>query len=949
MKRHNFLIVGLLVVGLVGCQTATTTDTGTAGLAIEFEKYELDNGLEVVLHHDASDPIVAVALLYHVGSAREQPGRTGFAHLFEHLLFQSSENLGEGVFINAIPALGGTFNGGTSSDTTIYYESVPKDALERVLWMESDRLGFFINTVTEPRLENEKQIVKNEKRQGVDNVPYGHNNSVIDSTMFPADHPYNWQVIGSLEDLQAATLDDVREFYATYYGPQNVTLVIAGDFEDEEAKAMVERYFGEIPAGDEVPAREAPPVMLAASANLYHEDNFAQMPLLTMAWPTVEMFSADSYALDALAQLLASGKKSPFYKVVVEEKQLAPAVSARQISRELGGKFQLSARAFPGTDLDDLKASFDEAFARFENEGVNTEDLDRIKAGLETGFYNGISSVMGKAFQLSQYNTFAGDPGFVTRDLENTLAVSADDVMRVYDTYIKGHNYVATSFVPQGQVELALADARPADVFVEEIVAGAEAQVGDLSGMGEFERTPSAIDRTVAPPLGAAPSSTTRDIWTAELANGMKVLGISHDELPLIQFSIRLHGGMLLDDPAKVGVANLVTDLLMEGTANRTPEELEEAIDQLGASLNMTASSQWITVTGNTLVRNYPAVMELVEEILLEPRWDEQQFALAKERTLSNIRQSAANPNAIATRAYNRLIYGEGNILANSVSGDEASVESITIDDLKAYYAANFSPSVATVHVAGDIGRDAVVASLAGLEERWQARPVTIPEPEFPESTTNAKVYFIDVPGAPQSVFRVGSLAMSQTDPDYYPAVVMNHQLGGGITGRFFQILRIQNGYTYGAGSRFSGTSLPGPFTATTSVRANVTNESAVLIQEILADYADSYSEEDLTATKDAIIRGNFLNYETLGGLRNMLQNISAYDLPMDYVRQREQIAGNMTVPVIQELAAQYADPDKMVYLVVGDAATQMSNLEGLGYGAPILLDRDGKPVDGGQ
>jgi len=947
MRLRNLFAVALLIVPLAGCQDTPTIDTGN--LSISYEKYELDNGLEVVLHHDTSDPIVAIALLYHVGSAREIPGRTGFAHLFEHLLFQSSENLGEGAFINAIPALGGTFNGGTANDMTIYFESVPKDALERVLWMESDRLGFFINTVTEPRLENEKQIVKNEKRQGVDNVPYGHNSSVIDSTLFPPDHPYNWQVIGSLEDLQAATLDDVREFYATYYGPQNVTLVIAGDFDTAEAKAMVEKYFGEIPAGDKVPALGTLPVTLAETASLYHEDNFAQLPLLTMAWPTAEMFSADSYALDALAELLASGKKSPFYKVVVEEMQLAPAVRASQDSRELTGKFQLSARAFADTDLDDLKAAFDEAFARFEQEGVSEQDLDRIKAGLETGFYNGISSVLGKAFQLSQYNTFAGDPGFVTRDLENTLAVTTDDVLRVYATYIKGQHYVATSFVPQGQLDLTLADARQAEVFMEEIVGGAEAAVGDLSGMGEFEKTPSAIDRSIAPALGAAPASSTREVWTAELDNGMRAFGIVDDELPLIRFSIRLHGGMLLDDPAKVGVANLITDMLMEGTANRTPEELEEAIDQLGASLNMFTSSQWITISGNTLARNYGAVMELVEEILLEPRWDEQQFALAKERTLSNIRQSAANPNAIATRAYNRLIYGEDNILANSISGDAASVETITIDDLKAYYDANLSPSVATMHVVGDISRDTVIASLAGLEERWEAHHVTIPEPVFPQDAGRAKVYFVDVPNAPQSVFRVGSLAMPQTDPDYYPAVVMNHQLGGGITGRFFQILRIENGYTYGASSRFSGTSLPGPFTASTSVRANVTQESAVLIKEILADYVDSYTEEDLTATKDAMIRGNFVSYEPLGALLSMLQNISAYGLPVDYVRQREQIVSNMTISVIQELAAQYADPDKMVFLVVGDAATQMSKLEELGYGAPIPLGRDGKPVEGGR
>lgn len=951
---QNSSIILLLLV-LISCQPETSTplepETSppqteeTTGLSIPFEKYQLDNGLEVVMHQDHSDPIAAIALLYHVGSARELPGRTGFAHLFEHLLFQSSENLEDGAFISGIPALGGTFNGGTSNDMTIYFEAVPNDALERVLWMESDRLGYFINTVTQPRLENEKQIVKNEKRQGVDNVPYGHTSSVIDSNLFPESHPYNWQVIGSLADLQATTLEDVRGFYETYYGPQNVTLVISGDIDIDDTKALVERYFGEIPAGAEIAAIAVPDVVLSETQSYFHEDNFAQLAELTLTWPTVENFHPDSYALTVLGQLLSDGKTSPFYKEIVEEQQLAASVSSRQDSRELAGKFQLSSRAFPDVDLDDMNAAFNQAFARFESEGIKQTDLERIKTGLETAFYQGISGVMGKAFQLAQYNTFAGDPGFLTEDLNNSLDVSIDDVMRVYEQYVKDRNHIATSFVPQGQLELARSDAVVADVFLEEIITGAEIDAGDLTVVNDFVRTPSLIDRSQAPNLGTAPSSSTPEVWTESLENGMELLGITQSELPLVTFTLRLEGGMLLDDPDKIGVANLTARMLLEGTATRTPAELEEAIRQLGATINVSASAESITLFATTLVRNYPAVLELVREILLEPRWDETRFDLVQESTLSRIRQNSANPNAIASTVFKRLVYGPDNILANNISGDEESVTAITIEDLKAYYSNQFSPSVATLHVVGDIDSSSVVASLADLTQQWSARPVAVPQPQFQSSTARAGLYVVDVPGAPQSVIRVGYMAMPQTDPDYYPAEIMNHQLGGGITGRLFQVLRIQNGYTYGAGSSFSGTLLPGPYTVSTSVRANVTLESMDLIKDILENYGETYSEVDLLETKNAMIRRNFVNLETPNAQLGMLQNMGSYDLPSDYVSQREAIVAGMSVSSVQSLASEYLAPDQMTYVVVGDAATQLPRLAELGYGEPVLVDREGNPL----
>ena len=404
------LTLALTTVSLFGQKTSS--------FKIDYEKFTLPNGLDVIFHVDRSDPVVAVNLTAHVGSAREKPGRTGFAHLFEHLLFLDSENLGKGGLDRLSTRIGGSgANGSTTRDRTNYLQTVPKDALEKMLWAEADKLGWFINTVTEEVVATEKQVVKNEKRQGVDNSPYGHTSYVIDKAACPSDHPYNWQVIGSLEDLEAAKLADVKEFYRKWYVPNNVTLVVAGDFDPAQAKKWVEKYFGEIKRGPDVEPLKKGPCMIPSNIRLYHEDNFARLPELTYAWATVERYHPDSYALGILANYLTRGKRAPFYKVIVEDKKLAPSVSMFNSSQELAGRVQLSVRAFADKDLDDVSAAIAEAFAKFEKDGISEGDLNRIKAGQETSFYNGLSSVLGKSNQLAEGNIYAGDPAIVQKEI----------------------------------------------------------------------------------------------------------------------------------------------------------------------------------------------------------------------------------------------------------------------------------------------------------------------------------------------------------------------------------------------------------------------------------------------------------------------------------------------------------------------------------------------------
>lgn len=935
----------LASLALTGLPLANAQNVAGSSFKVEYEKYKLENGLEIVLHQDHSDPIVSVAILYHVGSSREKTGKTGFAHFFEHMLFQNSENVGKGEFFRKIDDLGGTFNGGTWNDGTVYYEVVPNDALEKILWMESDRMGFLINTVTQLALEREKDIVINEKRQRVDNQPYGHTGYVIDKNLYGDGHPYSWQVIGSMDDIKAATLDDVREFYDNYYGVNNATMVIAGDFNPEEVKILINKYFGEFKPRKKPEAFKPMPVKLTESKIFYHEDNFARLPELTVIYPSVKNYHPDSYALEILADLLADGKKAPLYKEIVEKRKLAPRISVYNNPMELAGKFHIGVRAFEGVNLNDVQAAINEGFRQFELNGFNDSDLQRIKNLRETSFYNSISSLLGKSFQLSQANVFGGEPSRMMDDVRLLNAVTRADIMRVYEKYLKNANFLATSFVPKGKPELALTGSLKAEIIEESIEETGSQAEGIEEADETYPRTPSAIDRSIEPPLGAEPLLNSPQIYTHKFANGMQVYGIESTELPLVQFSIRLKGGQLLDNPAKPGVARLLSEMLMEGTAKRTPEELEEAIGQLGASVNVSASSEFINISANCLARNYDAVKALVEEILLEPRWDAVEFERIRQATLGTIAQRDANPNAIAGNVFYKIIYGNDHILSRPITGDEASVNAITIDDLKAFYKTAFSPSVASVHIAGDIKQERAVESMKMLAEKWKSIDVVFPEYEFPKETSATRLYFVDIPDAKQSVIMAGSLAIPRNHPDFFPASFVNYKLGDGSGSKLFSILRLEKGYTYGAYSFFMPRAVAGPFIASSSVQSMFTLESVRLFDEILTAYGKEYSAEDLETTRNAMIRSNAGKFETINSLMGMLSEISTYDLPVDYVKQEEKIAGKISLEEAKTIYDKYIRADKMVYVVVGDARTQFERLKEAGLGIPVLIDKDGNSV----
>lgn len=926
---------------------AETTSIETADTGLNIEKYQLKNGLDVILHQDKSDPVVAAAIVYHVGSNRELPGKTGFAHFFEHMLFQDSENVGAGNFIKNIGNMGGTLNGGTWQDGTIYYEVVPNDGLEQLLWMESDRMGFFINTVTKKGLENEKQVVKNEKRQGVDNRPYGHTNAVIMEAIYPKGHPYSWSVIGSLEDLQNATLQDVRDFYQKWYGVNNATLVLAGDFENEQTKQWIEKYFGELQPQPEVEALPPKPAVLEKSLSLYHEDNFAKLPELTLTFPVIEKYQPDAYALELLAEVLNDGKESVFYQTIVEQDKLAPAVNSSAYIGEIAGTFSITIRAFNDTKLDDVKTSLDKAIERFAKEGVSTEQLARILTKKERTFYTNLNSVFNKASSLAQYNEFAGDPNLITTEIERYKNVSPADILKVFNQYINSQNYVATSFVPKGQVELALTQSAKAPVVEEKVVQGAE----ELNLSEETEMlepivlVKSAFDRSVTPVSGKQPTITLPMIWDAKLENGVQVLGIEHNELPLVSFSIRVLGGHAMDKKGKVGVANLLTSMMMEGTANKTPQQLEKALGELGAEIRFTTSDEYLTLTGETLAANFVAAMDLAQEILLQPRWDTQEWQRIQQETIADVQQSQGNPGTISTNVFNKLMYGAENMLSTPILGTVEDVNNIALDDLKAFYNDNIVSDVVSVHVAGDVTQKQVISSLSGLKNKLKVGKVSLPLASTATLRDSTALYFVDVPGAKQSFIRIGSRAMKADSADFYPLVAVNHKLGGNFSAQLFQILRLQKGYTYGAYSGVNRKNAGGVFAARASVRSNVTLESLQTFREILLDYGKNFDQVALTSTKSVLSRADARAFETTNSLMGVLQNISSYGLPQNYVEQQQQTLAGLTLDQAQKTLSKYLNPDKMVYLVVGDAATQLTRVNELGLGNAVVLDIYGNPV----
>lgn len=903
---------------------------------IPFKKFKLDNGLTVVLHEDKSDPLVHVDVTYHVGSGREDIGKSGFAHFFEHMMFQGSENVEDEQHFKLITESGGTLNGSTNSDRTNYYETVPSNQLEKMLWLEADRMGYFLNAVTQEKFENQRETVKNERGQRVDNRPYGLLWERVGEAMFPEGHPYSWSTIGYLEDLDRATLDDLKKFFLQWYGPNNAVLTIGGDIDESQTLEWVNKYFGSIPTGPEVGDPVYKPVSLDADRYISLEDNVA-VPLIYMAWPTVHANHPDEAPLDVLMSILGEGKTSLLYKNL-EKEGLAVNTGAGHSCRELSCQFTLLALPNPakGKNLADIEAILRGSLEEFETRGVMDDDLTRVKAGIVSGMIYGLESTAGKVSQLAAYETYRNNPNGIGDDIARYENVSKAEVMRVYNQYIKGKPAVIMSIVPKGQTEM-IAKEDTWNRYERTIPASEPANVNWTLPEDDF-------DRSLVPPSGENPSIKVPPVYNAKLSNGIEILGAVNSETPTSTVSIRLKAGQSHEPVDKLGLSSMTAAMLNEATADSTAEELSNRLDKLGSSVSISSGDNYTTIRVRSLTENLSETVEIAAEKVFSPKFDETDFTRVQQQVIQGIRSAKKNPSGVATEIFNRKLFGDDNAFAYANSGTEESVAGLTIDDVRNFYANNYSSDLVSVVAVSDLKQGRMKSALKPFAS-WEGAEVTAPDVNpFPELAAGT-LYFVDKPGAAQSEIRIGKRSLPY-DPngEQYRMGLMNYPLGGAFNSRINLNLREDKGYTYGARSFFSGQEDRGFFRASAGVRTDSTAASITEFVNEISKFQDSgITEDELTFTKSAIGQRDARSYETPGQKLGFLSRMMTYNLKPSFVDEQNKILAGMSKSEIDSLAAKHLNLDEMIMVVVGDKETVFDEVKALGF--PIVeLDESGNP-----
>lgn len=912
-------------------------------IVIPYEKYELENGLTLIIHEDHSDPVVQVDVTYHVGSAREELQKSGFAHFFEHMMFQGSENVADEEHFKIVTEAGGSLNGSTNTDRTNYYETLPSNQLETALWLEADRMGFFLDAVTQEKFEIQRATVKNEKGQNYDNRPYGRSRELQAAALYPYGHPYSWLTIGKLEDLDRVDVDDLKSFFMRWYGPNNATLTIGGDVEPKEVVKLVEKYFGVIPRGPEVEKMELDAPVLESDRYVSYVDDKIRFPMLTMVFPTIPGYHPDEAPLDCLSDILGSGKSSYLYKKFVET-QKAYRANAYHPAKELAGEFTITVYPFPGQSLPEIEKEIRNILEEFAEKGVSEEEVERFKAGREAGLINGLSSVRGKVFQLANYETVYGDANAIKYDLDRYLNFTKEDVMRVFNKYLKGKPAVVMSVLPDEDTE----PAKP-DNYEIPTEGDNPFPTTDYSGL-EYKRPEGdQFDRSKRPELGENPVVNVPDFWSTEFDNGMQVIGTVSDEIPTVNLQLTLNGGQKLEarDLSKAGLASLTSSMMNEGTENYSGEAIQEELDRIGSNVSIYSGQTSTTVNISSLVKHLDRTLELAEEILMHPAFKEEDFERLKKRQLENIQQQEKVPAATASRVFQKLLYGKGHVYAVPTSGEQETVENITLEDVKNYYRENYSPSVGELVIVGDISQEEILSKLDFLK-KWEAKTVEIPELPKVKKSEKTKLYLVDKANAPQSEIRIGYLTDLDLDltGEFYEAYLMNYNLGGGFNSRINLNLREDKGWTYGAraGFYYDDPGDPIAYIASSGVKADATAGAVNEFMKEITNYQkDGITEDELIFMRKAIGQNDALRYESPWQKAGFLRMLIHYDLDKSYVDKRTEMINTITKKEIDELAKKYLDYNNMYILVVGDEASNLEELKELGY-EMVKLDEKGEP-----
>lgn len=897
-------------------------------VVIPYEKWKLPNGLTILLNEDHSDPAVHVLVTYKVGSNRESIGKSGFAHFFEHMMFQGSKHVADEEHFKIVSTAGGNMNGNTTEDRTVYFETVPSNNLEMALWLEADRMGFLLDSLTTKKFENQRDAVKNEKSQNIENQPYAMAFvEEINKALYPAGHPYSWPVIGYVDDLNRATVEDAKNFFLRWYGPNNAILTVSGDFNSQETLKMIEKYFGGIKQGPAVAKMRVPAVSLASDKYTAYKDR-TYFPLNLRVYPTVPQYHRDEPALDILGMMMGNGNNSIFYKNFVKAKpEIAVEAGVNHRSKELGGEFSIQIFAYPPEDFNleklfaDIDTKVKSTIEEFGNTGITEDALVRAKAEIESSMYGALNTIGSKAGTISEWERLVGKGYTISDEIDRYNKVTLEDIKRVFLKYIKSSGAAVLNTYPIMNQKDSVKSINP--------YAGQTFPANPEYNGLSYSPTPDNFNRAVRPIAGAMKNVTIPDYYTSKLTNGINIIGTKTTESPEVTIVLTMEGGSLVltnDQLKKIGVAELTAAILNEGTKNYTTEQISAELEKLGSSISFDAGKNSTTIQISSLKKNLDATLKLFEEKLLNPGFNAEDFKLVKKRYKESLKNEETSPNSMANKAFSYALYG------NTVLGVEPSIKSIEnveLEDVKNYYNSFYSPSVSNIVVVGDIDEKDAVAKLAFLN-KWQAKEVKIqPIPE-PAPTTEPQFFIYNKYGAPSSVITMGypSLKFDATG-DYFKNRIANFVFGGAFNSRLNLNLREDKGYTYGIRSGFSGGKYNGTFAISSSVKRPATALSlAEIIKEFNNYQTNGISDKELEFTKNALLNEEALKYEAPYQKASFLSNIVKYNLDKNYTAEQNKILKNMTKDDVNAQIKKYFDVNKLTTVVVGDKAYIESTLE---------------------
>jgi zinc protease len=917
ITHGHFTICSLLLIPmLLAAVTRSAAQTKEREIDIPYRKFVLDNGLTLIVHEDRKAPIVAVNVWYHVGSKNEKPGKSGFAHLFEHLMFNGSENFDDDYF-QAMERIGATdLNGTTNEDRTNYFQNVPSSAVDVALWMESDRMGHLLGAITQKKLDEQRGVVQNEKRQG-ENQPYALSDELIVKATFPAGHPYSWTVIGSMEDLNAASLDDVKEWFKTYYGAANAVVVIAGDIDADVAYEKTKKYFGDIPPGPPVSRHD---VWIAKRSGVQRQVAQDRVPQsrIYKVWNVPQWGSDDETYLDLAGDILASGKTSRLYKRLVYDDQIATDVAAFVDAREIAGHFYLIATAKPGVDLSKVEKAMDEELARFLKFGPTDKEVRRVKTQYEAQFVRGIERIGGfggKSDILAQNQVYGGKPDFYKVTLDRVLKATKQNLLTSAREWLSDGVYVL-----------------------------------EVHPYPSYSTASSTVDRTKLPETGIAPDVKFPSLQRSVLSNGLQIVFAERTSVPLVNFSLLADAGYAADQFGVPGTASLAMDMLDEGTKRRSSLQINEELNMLGATLRTGADLDMCSVSLSTLTTTLDEALEIYADVILNPSFPTDDFNRLKEIKVAQIQREKVTPVQMAMRVFPRFLYGEAHAYGNPFtgSGTEESVRKITRENLSQFHKTWFKPNNATLVVVGATTMNDIKPKLERLFKDWKRGDV--PKKNITEVHHKEKpsVYLVDKPGSLQSIIFAGHVAPPKANPYEIGIEVFNDALGGSFTSRVNMNLREDKHWAYGAFTFMPGARAQRPFIAYAPVQTDKTKESMTEILKELTDVVSTrpITKEELTKVRDNRVLELPGSWETASAVVASISQIVRYGFPDDYYETYAQKIRSLSLDDMSTAAKHLVFPNKLVWIVVGDRSKIETGIRELGLGEIQFIDSDGNAVD---